>query len=84
MELRRKIVIVGDKGCGKTSLVALFRGDPFDEKYEPTFYDSKKVEIRTKIKEKELIASGSDGGMYGFLLCKHSAFIRIFLNWVEC
>lgn len=50
MRLARKVVVVGDKGCGKTSLVALFQGEPFTEGYEPTVFDNKELKIKTEVR----------------------------------
>jgi Ras family protein A len=31
MDLKRKLVVVGDGACGKTSLLIVFSGEPFSE-----------------------------------------------------
>ncbi|XP_078278964.1 ras-like GTP-binding protein RHO [Rhinoraja longicauda] len=40
MSLRRKLVVVGDGGCGKTSLLIVLSRDEFPEGYVPTIFDT--------------------------------------------
>ena len=37
--IRRKLVIVGDGACGKTSLLSVFALGEFPETYEPTIFE---------------------------------------------
>ncbi|KAF7287447.1 hypothetical protein GWI33_001416 [Rhynchophorus ferrugineus] len=50
MEIKRKIVVVGDGGCGKTSLLTLYTTNEFSEHYTPTVFDTcyKEVLIEDK------------------------------------
>ena len=50
MRLQRKAVVVGDKGCGKSNLVALIQGKPFQEEYTPTAFDTAELKIKTQVK----------------------------------
>jgi GTPase SAR1 family protein len=43
---RKKLVIVGDGECGKTSLLIVFAKDEFPELYVPTISESYSVEIQ--------------------------------------
>ncbi|KAL9539687.1 GTP-binding protein Rho1 [Mucor bainieri] len=38
--LRKKIVIVGDGACGKTSLLIVYQNGKFPEKYLPTVFEN--------------------------------------------
>ncbi|KAG8797689.1 Rho GTPase, partial [Serendipita sp. 398] len=44
--LRRKLVIVGDGACGKTSLLCVFAIGEFPREYQPTIFDNYVAEIR--------------------------------------
>ncbi|PWN87068.1 putative Rho2-GTP binding protein Rho2 [Acaromyces ingoldii] len=44
--IRRKLVIVGDGACGKTSLLCVFAIGQFPSQYEPTVFDNYVAEIR--------------------------------------
>lgn len=44
--LRRKLVIVGDGACGKTSLLCVFALGQFPRQYEPTIFENYVAEIR--------------------------------------
>lgn len=49
--IRRKLVIVGDGACGKTSLVTVFCCGEFPREYEPTIFEvrpSQLLSVRTK------------------------------------
>ncbi|MBW0515544.1 hypothetical protein O181_055259 [Austropuccinia psidii MF-1] len=43
---RRKLVIIGDGACGKTSLLSVFAMGEFPEDYEPTIFENYVAEIR--------------------------------------
>ncbi|KAG0659305.1 Rho GTPase [Rhodotorula mucilaginosa] len=43
---RRKLVIVGDGACGKTSLLSVFAMGEFPRDYEPTIFENYVAEIR--------------------------------------
>lgn len=43
---RKKLVIVGDGECGKTSLLIVFAKDEFPELYIPTIFETYTVEIQ--------------------------------------
>jgi len=43
--LRRKLVIVGDGACGKTSLLCVFANGEFPKKYVPTIFENYVAEI---------------------------------------
>ncbi|GAA5870728.1 hypothetical protein JCM8547_005040 [Rhodosporidiobolus lusitaniae] len=44
--IRRKLVIVGDGACGKTSLLSVFAMGEFPSEYEPTIFENYVAEIR--------------------------------------
>jgi len=44
--IRRKLVIVGDGACGKTSLLSSFALGEFPSEYQPTVFDNYVAEIR--------------------------------------
>jgi small GTP-binding protein len=44
--IRRKLVIVGDGACGKTSLLCVFAIGEFPKEYQPTIFDNYVAEIR--------------------------------------
>lgn len=44
--IRRKLVIVGDGACGKTSLLCVFALGDFPQEYEPTIFENYVAEIR--------------------------------------
>jgi len=44
--IRRKLVIVGDGACGKTSLLCSFALGEFPKEYQPTVFDNYVAEIR--------------------------------------
>jgi len=44
--IRRKLVIVGDGACGKTSLLCVFAMGEFPRDYEPTIFENYVAEIR--------------------------------------
>lgn len=46
--IRRKLVIVGDGACGKTSLLSVFALGEFPETYEPTIFEVRRTVIPTR------------------------------------
>jgi len=44
--IRRKLVVVGDGACGKTSLLSVFAMGEFPKQYEPTVFENYVAEIR--------------------------------------
>ncbi|THD26517.1 GTP-binding protein rho2 [Fasciola hepatica] len=52
--IRKKLVVVGDGACGKTSLLIVFSKDQFSETYVPTVFDSFVSDIEVDGKEIEL------------------------------
>ena len=53
--IRKKLVIVGDGACGKTSLLFVFSKDEFLDFYEPTVFDNYLTEIEINGKFVELV-----------------------------
>ncbi|XP_071081789.1 transforming protein RhoA-like [Haliotis cracherodii] len=51
MTTQKKLVVVGDGGCGKTCLLMVFRKDEFPDVYVPTVFESyaKVVEVDNKL-----------------------------------
>ncbi|XP_059805334.1 ras-like GTP-binding protein RHO [Hypanus sabinus] len=54
MSLRRKLVVVGDGGCGKTSLLFVLSRDEFPEGYVPTVFDTYVADIVVDERQVEL------------------------------
>ncbi|KAF8638013.1 hypothetical protein AX16_010645 [Volvariella volvacea WC 439] len=52
--IRRKLVIVGDGACGKTSLLSSFALGEFPKEYQPTVFDNYVAEIRLDDKPVQL------------------------------
>ncbi|CAL8107562.1 unnamed protein product [Calicophoron daubneyi] len=52
--IRKKLVIVGDGACGKTSLLIVFSKDQFPELYVPTVFDSFVSDIEVDNRDVEL------------------------------
>ncbi|KAK2467863.1 hypothetical protein APHAL10511_000158 [Amanita phalloides] len=52
--IRRKLVIVGDGACGKTSLLCSFALGKFPTEYQPTVFDNYVAEIRLDEKPVQL------------------------------
>jgi len=52
--IRRKLVIVGDGACGKTSLLCSFALGEFPKEYQPTVFDNYVAEIRLDDKPVQL------------------------------
>jgi len=52
--IRRKLVIVGDGACGKTSLLCSFALGEFPKEYHPTVFDNYVAEIRLDEKPVQL------------------------------
>ena len=54
--IRKKLVIVGDDACGKTSLLFVFSKDEFPDLYEPIVFDNclTEIEVNGKLVELEL------------------------------
>ena len=46
--VRQKLVVVGDGGCGKTSLLIVFAKDEFPQNYEATVFDTYVTEMIMK------------------------------------
>ncbi len=47
--IRKKLVIVGDGECGKTSLLIVFAKDEFPEIYVPTIFETYTVAIQVSM-----------------------------------
>jgi len=47
-QIKRKLVVVGDGGCGKTCLLIVFSKDQFPEVYVPTVFEHYVAEIEDK------------------------------------
>ena len=58
---RIKIVVVGDPGAGKTSLIRRFVEDTFDPSYNPTIYDKYEKIISYKGKKCILVVEDTAG-----------------------
>ena len=54
METRRKLVVVGDGTCGKTSLLMSFKDNHFPDDYIPTVFESYVTDIEIDSKKFEL------------------------------
>jgi len=47
---RRKLVVVGDGACGKTSLLIAFAHDEFPETYVPTVFETYLADIKVRLR----------------------------------
>ena len=52
--LRKKLVIVGDGGCGKTCLLIVFSRDQFPDVYVPTVFENYVADFEVDGKQVEL------------------------------
>ncbi|KAK2100071.1 hypothetical protein P7K49_021419, partial [Saguinus oedipus] len=43
-----KVVLVGDGGCGKTSLLTVFADGAFPESYTPTVFERHLIDLQVK------------------------------------
>lgn len=59
--IRKKLVIVGDGGCGKTCLLLVFSKDKFPEDYVPIYLESTVADIMVDGKNVELALWDTDG-----------------------
>ena len=55
-KVRRKLIVIGDGGCGKTSLLKAHRDGSFFEEYTPTIFENSTscVKVDDKIVELSL------------------------------
>ena len=49
--IRKKLVVVGDGSCGKTSLMIVFSKDEFPEVYVPTVFETYVADIHVENKQ---------------------------------
>jgi len=54
MQVRRKLVVVGDGECGKTCLLIVFSKDEFPEEYVPTVFENYVADIEVDERPVEL------------------------------
>ncbi|KAH3700828.1 hypothetical protein DPMN_075808 [Dreissena polymorpha] len=59
--IRKKLVIVGDGACGKTSLLIVFSKDQFPQNYVPTVFENYVADIEVDGKKVELLLCDSAG-----------------------
>ena len=45
-EIKKKVVVVGNRACGKTSFLSVLEFDQFPERDEPTIFDTYFVDIK--------------------------------------
>ena len=74
MSLKKKLVIVGDGTCGKTSLLIVFAKDKFPEVYTPTVFENYVADIEIDGKAVELALWDTAG---------QEAFFHLMLNIQE-
>jgi len=54
LQVRRKLVVVGDGECGKTCLLIVFSKDEFPEEYVPTIFENYVADIEVDGRPVEL------------------------------
>jgi len=54
MQGRVNVVVVGDGGCGKTSLLYVFSRNEFPEQYLPTVFETSVTDIQLKGRNVEM------------------------------
>lgn len=59
--IRRKVVVVGDGGCGKTCLLTVFANNEFPEKHVPTIFDTYIKDLWVEEKHFNLVLSDTAG-----------------------
>ncbi|KAA8641425.1 Rho GTPase [Aspergillus tanneri] len=59
--LCRRLVIVGDTACGKTSLLRMFMYNEFSKEYRPTIFDHYNVEIKADHRQLQLVLLDTSG-----------------------
>ena len=55
LQVRRKLVVVGDGECGKTCLLIVFTKDEFPEEYVPTIFETYVADIEVDSRPMELV-----------------------------
>jgi GTPase SAR1 family protein len=95
--IRRKLVIVGDGACGKTSLLSSFALGEFPKEYQPTIFENYVAEIRLDGKAVQLALWDTAGqeeyevgscrpinSQFDFNNFLHLAFTTVVLLQVSC
>ncbi|CAG2117132.1 unnamed protein product, partial [Medioppia subpectinata] len=67
MAFTKKLVVVGDGGCGKTSLLIAYCQNLFTEEYTPTVFDNYVANIDIDGKVKSLILYSFQSIVYSLL-----------------
>lgn len=67
-KLRRKLVVVGDGGCGKTSVLFAYTKDSFLDKYVPTVFENHVARVQVDGKEMDLALWDTAGTSLIFLI----------------
>jgi small GTP-binding protein len=52
--IRRKLVVIGDGACGKTSLLSRYKSGAFNEEHIPTVFENSTAEVQVDDKTIEL------------------------------
>ena len=77
--IRRKIVVVGDGACGKTSLLLVFRTNDFPDNYSPTVFENYVTDIVQKGQKVKFLP-----GFHGSLCLQMvRGPVRVFLTCVS-